>query len=72
MHVTGVAIICVARCGLSRSSRTCLLIIFFSFPLCAANPAWSDSYLHQWLIEHGFIKIDAQLTPEKMLQKLVA
>lgn len=30
--------------------------------------SWSDSQLKQWLVDHSFVKSDAQLTREKMIK----
>jgi len=34
----------------------------------AVYDKWSDSDLKKWLIDHGIIKSDAQITRDKMLQ----
>ncbi|ELU37734.1 Ish1 domain-containing protein [Rhizoctonia solani AG-1 IA] len=39
----------------------------------AANPvysAWSTSYMHQWLVDHGIIKSDYEKNRDKLIEQL--
>lgn len=36
----------------------------------AVYDAWSDSDLKKWLVDHGVVKSDAQITREKMLKMI--